>query len=171
MISARRRRSTILSAMSPAEVIALFGPTGVGKTEVAIALAGRLRERGERPVAVSADALQVYAGLELLTGAAGAAERAALVAHMALTRMTPATIVAAKTLGAECERIAKVGYSCDREEFIAGLIAVAVPVRDAAGSVRAAIAVHAPVARMTLRQALTQLGPLREAAKKMEKLL
>ena len=78
MISARRRRSTILSAMSPAEVIALFGPTGVGKTEVAIALAGRLRERGERPVAVSADAMQVYAGLELLTGAAGAAERAAL---------------------------------------------------------------------------------------------
>ena len=64
--------------MSPAEVIALFGPTGVGKTEVAIALAGRLRERGERPVAVSADALQVYAGLERLTGVAGSSERAAL---------------------------------------------------------------------------------------------
>jgi tRNA dimethylallyltransferase len=64
--------------MSPAEVIALFGPTGVGKTEVAIALADRLRERGDRPVAVSADALQVYAGLELLTGVAGPAERAAL---------------------------------------------------------------------------------------------
>jgi tRNA dimethylallyltransferase len=56
--------------MSRAEVIALFGPTGVGKTEVAIALADRLRELGERPVAVSADALQVYSGLETLTGAA-----------------------------------------------------------------------------------------------------
>jgi IclR family acetate operon transcriptional repressor len=99
------------------------------------------------------------------------AERAALVAHMTLTRMTPATIVSGKALAAECERIAKAGHSCDREEFIAGLIAVAVPVRDAAGSVRAAIAVHAPVARMTLRRALTQLAPLREAAKKMEKLL
>ncbi len=64
--------------MSPAEVIALFGPTGVGKTEVAIALADGLRQRGDRPVAVSADALQVYAGLELLTGVAGPAERAAL---------------------------------------------------------------------------------------------
>ncbi len=52
----------------PARVIALFGPTGVGKTDVAIALADRLRARGERPVAVSADALQVYAGLEILTG-------------------------------------------------------------------------------------------------------
>ncbi len=64
--------------MSRPDVIALFGPTGVGKTAVAIALARRLRDLGERPVAVSADALQVYAGLETLTGAAGAAERAQL---------------------------------------------------------------------------------------------
>jgi tRNA dimethylallyltransferase len=56
-------------------VLAIFGPTGVGKTAVAHALADRLRERGERPVAVSADALQVYAGLETLTGAADAADR------------------------------------------------------------------------------------------------
>jgi tRNA dimethylallyltransferase len=59
-------------------VIAVFGPTGVGKTAVAIALAGRLRARGEDPVAISADALQVYAGLPILTGAATAAERARL---------------------------------------------------------------------------------------------
>jgi tRNA dimethylallyltransferase len=32
----------------------------VGKTEAAIALAERLRARGENPLAVSADALQVY---------------------------------------------------------------------------------------------------------------
>jgi tRNA dimethylallyltransferase len=60
------------------ELIALFGPTGVGKTEVAIALARQLRALGERPVAVSADALQVYAGLEVLTGAASAAQRTQL---------------------------------------------------------------------------------------------
>ena len=56
-------------------MIAVFGPTGVGKTAVAIALAERLRERGEDPVAVSADALQVYEGLPILTGAASAEER------------------------------------------------------------------------------------------------
>jgi tRNA dimethylallyltransferase len=60
------------------KIIALFGPTGVGKTAVAIALAERLRARGEDPVAVSADALQVYEGLEILTGAATPAERARL---------------------------------------------------------------------------------------------
>jgi tRNA dimethylallyltransferase len=59
-------------------LIALFGPTGVGKTAVAVALAGLLREAGEDPVAVSADALQVYAGLETLTGVASAAERGLL---------------------------------------------------------------------------------------------
>ena len=51
-------------------MIAIFGPTGVGKTAVAIEIAERLRERGEDPVAISADALQVYRGLEVLTGAA-----------------------------------------------------------------------------------------------------
>jgi tRNA dimethylallyltransferase len=56
-------------------VIAIFGPTGIGKTAVAIEIAGRLRERGENPVAISADALQVYRGLEILTGAATAEER------------------------------------------------------------------------------------------------
>lgn len=64
--------------MARAEVIALFGPTGVGKTDVAVALAARLRQIGESPVAVSADALQVYAGLEIVTGAASGAEQAAL---------------------------------------------------------------------------------------------
>jgi tRNA dimethylallyltransferase len=59
-------------------VMAIFGPTGVGKTALAFALADRLRAAGERPVAVSADALQVYQGLETLTGVPTAAERARL---------------------------------------------------------------------------------------------
>jgi tRNA dimethylallyltransferase len=59
-------------------VIAIFGPTGVGKTAAAVALGDRLRERGEDPVAVSADALQVYRGLETLTGAASEEARGRL---------------------------------------------------------------------------------------------
>src|SRR5919109_4872733 len=59
-------------------VLAIFGPTGVGKTALAFAMADRLRARGERPVAVSADALQVYRGLETLTGVPAAADQARL---------------------------------------------------------------------------------------------
>ena len=68
--------------MPRAEVIALFGPTGVGKTEVALELGDRLRELGEQPIAISADALQVYAGLQRLTGAATAAQQARLEHRM-----------------------------------------------------------------------------------------
>jgi len=57
------------------EPIAIFGPTAVGKTGVAIALAERLSARGEEPIAVNCDSIQVYRGLERLSGAATAAER------------------------------------------------------------------------------------------------
>src|SRR4051812_12994684 len=60
------------------EIVALFGPTGVGKTEVAVALADLVRVRKERPVAISADALQVYRGLETLTGVASERDQARL---------------------------------------------------------------------------------------------
>jgi tRNA dimethylallyltransferase len=59
-------------------VLALFGPTAVGKTGVAIEVAERLRERGEDPVAVNCDSIQVYRGLETLSGVAGKEERARL---------------------------------------------------------------------------------------------
>jgi len=56
-------------------VLAIFGPTGVGKTALALAAAEQLRAQGEDPVAVSADALQVYRGLETLTGVASPEEQ------------------------------------------------------------------------------------------------
>jgi tRNA dimethylallyltransferase len=58
--------------------LAIFGPTAVGKTAVAIAVAERLRARGEDPVAVSCDSMQVYRGLELMTGAPTTEERGRL---------------------------------------------------------------------------------------------
>jgi tRNA dimethylallyltransferase len=61
-----------------ADVVAIFGPTGIGKTAVAIELAELLRAGGEDPVAISADALQVYVGLETLSGVASAEEQARL---------------------------------------------------------------------------------------------
>ena len=57
---------------------------------MAVALADRLRRRGHDPVAISADALQVYRGLEILTGAPTAEERRRLehrlVGFVPLTR-------------------------------------------------------------------------------------
>jgi tRNA dimethylallyltransferase len=64
------------------QVVALFGPTGVGKTAVALELADRLRESGEDPVAISCDALQVYEGLSTLTGTASEQEQQRLEHRM-----------------------------------------------------------------------------------------
>jgi tRNA dimethylallyltransferase len=70
-------------------VLAIFGPTAVGKTGVAIELAEILRGRGEDPVAVNCDSIQVYRGLEVLSGAADAAERERLE-HRLLSFVDPA---------------------------------------------------------------------------------
>jgi len=70
------------------DVIAIFGPTAVGKTGVAIEFAELLRARGEEPVAVNCDAIQVYRGLEILSGAATAAEQERLE-HRLLSFVDP----------------------------------------------------------------------------------
>jgi len=98
-------------------------------------------------------------------------DRDAVIAGLTLTSMTRNSIVDPARLRAECKAIVERDHACDNEEFIAGLVAVAVPVRNAAGVVRAAIAVHAPTARMSLEQACAQLEALKTAAARMGSLL
>jgi len=44
--------------------------------------------------------------------------------------LTPSTLTTPEALKAECEEILHTGFARDREEFVVGMIAVAVPVRD-----------------------------------------
>lgn len=88
--------------------------------------------------------------------------------------MQPITMHSIDTVNAmrfECAAIRKQGYAFDRQEFVLGLVAIAVPVRDAAGEVRAAVAVHAPVDRLSLEQAVYHLPALNRAAEHMAALL
>lgn len=59
-------------------VIAIFGPTAIGKTGVAIELGRLLRERGGDPLAINCDSIQVYKGLEVISGAASPEDQARL---------------------------------------------------------------------------------------------
>ncbi len=59
----------------PGPIVSLFGPTAVGKTSVALELADALAAHGIEAVAISADAFQLYRGLEILSGAPSAAQR------------------------------------------------------------------------------------------------
>lgn len=97
--------------------------------------------------------------------------RQAVLENLLLTPCTSRTLQSAEALAQQVQQIQVLGYACDREEFMLGMIAVAVPIKDDKGLCRAALAVHAPQARMSLEQALMGLPHLQAAAQRMGKLL
>lgn len=96
--------------------------------------------------------------------------RDAVISRIPLPRMTPTTITTPDALREECDAITERGFARDNEEFVAGLIAIAVPVRDTHEIVRATVSVHAPKARMSMKQAEARIGALYAAATEMSKL-
>jgi len=104
---------------------------------------------------------------KLLLAFLPATRRARILKSLDLSPFTPNTIVAPAAFDAELAAIAAQGYSLDREEFLLGLTAIAVPVRDADGVVVAAIACHAPSVRFSLARAVECLATFQEAAARM----
>ena len=88
-----------------------------------------------------------------------------LLDSLPLSRHTATTLTNRAELETELEAIRRQDYAVDAEEFVDGLVCVAVPVRQPGQrGVRCAVALQAPVARMALPQALQQLPRLRAAA-------
>ncbi|PLP58979.1 IclR family transcriptional regulator [Mesorhizobium loti] len=94
-------------------------------------------------------------------------QRQKLLGLMTFERLTPATLLSPDALEAEFAEILRNGYSTDREEFMLGLIAIAVPVLDANGRVVATLACHAPKARLSLEKAKRYVPVLQSAARKL----
>ncbi len=84
-----------------------------------------------------------------------------------LVRHTQKTITDPRELARELERVREKGYAIDDEEYLAGICCLAVPVPDAEGRVVAAIAMHAPKARLGLDEALQFLPTMQAAAEAM----
>ena len=103
----------------PRTVVALFGPTGVGKTAVAVALARSLRAAGEDPIAISADALQLYRGLEVLTGAATPGERAELE-HRLLGELPVTATASAGAFAARAHEEIDAALAAGRRAIVVG---------------------------------------------------
>jgi len=84
-----------------------------------------------------------------------------------LKRFTDRTITDPELLNDELKRIGEDGIGTDNEEFMAGMVAVAVPVFNTANEICFTVAVHAPSVRKPL-EALRQYVPsLRRAAAAM----
>jgi DNA-binding IclR family transcriptional regulator len=85
------------------------------------------------------------------------------LAHAALERMTPTTIVAPGSLRAVVRRVRREGWAATDGELIAGVVGCAVPIRDAAGRLVAGLGISAPSARVTSAQ-VQNFRPLMDAA-------
>lgn len=88
-----------------------------------------------------------------------------------LRSLTANTIADVDALEDNLQEIASNGFAMEIEEFIVGLIAIAVPVKDTTGKVRAAIAMHCPTTHVNVEQALSKLPALYTAASRMSELL
>lgn len=108
--------------------------------------------------------LHCTASGKLLLALLPSARRRRLIAELPLPRFTEQTITDVRALDAELASIRRLRRSTDNEEYHAGLVCVAVPVSAPDGRTAAAVAVHAPVARMTLDRALSHVPALERAA-------
>lgn len=96
-----------------------------------------------------------------------AKQRERLLSKFKLNKLTPNTITDRDKLESMLAEIAASGVSTDNEEFIEGMIAVAVPIKDPVGRYVAGIAIHAPVVRMSLEEAISHVDILRAAAQEL----
>lgn len=92
-------------------------------------------------------------------------QRRRLLENVPLERFTDKTKTDHDSLEAEIERVRRDGYALDDEEFLPGLLCVAVMVPSAKGRSNLGIAVQAPIMRLTPDKALQFLPALQRAAK------
>lgn len=93
-------------------------------------------------------------------------QRNRLLAHLQYHGYTPNTITSRIGLEAELARVRAQGYALDNEEFLTGLVCVAVAVFEPGrrSKVRGSVAVQAPASRLPIERATSALPALRRAA-------
>ena len=92
------------------------------------------------------------------------AQRRRLLAHAPLTQYTQRTLTDLGRLEAEIKRVRKDGYAFDDEEFLPGLMCLAMLVPNAAGHSNLCVALQGPVMRLNAQKALRLLPALQRAA-------
>jgi IclR family acetate operon transcriptional repressor len=101
---------------------------------------------------------------KLFLALAASPRRRRLLQSMELRRFTDSTITDSARLETELRQIRKEQVSFDREEYLVGVVCMAVPVIGKNGEMLAALAIQAPQARMNVQTARRHLPALRHAA-------
>lgn len=142
-----------LTALSGSEVVYL------DRVETAAPLRFYLQAGSRVPAHCSASG-------KVLLAQMSAAQRKRLLAHAPLAAYTPRTLTTLPAFEAEMKRVKREGYAFDHEEFLPGLlcIAVLVPPANAKTPSNRCVAVQAPIMRLSPEKALTLLPALQQAA-------
>ena len=101
---------------------------------------------------------------KLFLALAASPRRKRLLQSLELRRFTDSTITDSTRLDAELRQIRKEQVSFDRQEYLVGVVCMAVPVIGKNGEMLAALAIQAPEARMNEQTARRHLPALRNAA-------
>jgi DNA-binding IclR family transcriptional regulator len=115
--------------------------------------------------------LHCTASGKLFLSLAPSSLRKALFRTQPFQRYTARTLTSTEQLEAELTRIRQTGVGTDNEEFMEGMAATAVPIRDSRGRICATVAVHGPITRLPLTRALALVPALKKAAKALEQTL
>ncbi|HLH59970.1 MAG TPA: IclR family transcriptional regulator [Streptosporangiaceae bacterium] len=145
------RETCNLTALSGSEVVYL------DRVETSEPLRFYLRPGSRVPVHCSASGKMLLSDL-------APAQRDRLLAHAPLQRYTAKTITDREALERELAHCRRDGFAFDDEEFLPGLVCVAVPVPSSRGRSNLAVAVQAPIMRLTVDKALQVLPALQRAA-------
>jgi len=94
---------------------------------------------------------------------------ARLLRSRKLVARTSRTITRVADLEAELEKIRARGYGTNNQENFEGIVAAAVPIRDAGERVVAAVTVHGPVPRLTFEACEATVPRLRQAAQRISR--
>lgn len=91
-------------------------------------------------------------------------QRSLLLKKLGLTPFTKNTITQVDALHEEIQKTAQAKMGTDSEEFVAGMVAFAVPIMDHEGHFLASLYTHAPTLRTDLKSLLNFEGELRKTA-------
>ncbi|WP_310564866.1 IclR family transcriptional regulator [Hydrogenophaga sp.] len=140
-----------LTALSGSEVMYL------DRVETPAPLRFYLHSGSRVPVHCSASGKLFLAGMT-------PAQRQRLLGHAPLEAFTPRTLTHLEALEEEIKQVKRQGFALDNEEFLPGLMCVAVLVPSPEGRSNLCVAVQAPIMRLTPDKALGLLPALQRAA-------
>ncbi len=111
------------------------------------------------------------AGGKMYLSSLSRSKREALISHIKLTPFTPNTLLDTQVLHRELDATADRGYALDNEEYIEGMVALAVPITDENDRLYATLSFHAPCMRVSFEAVTDYLPNVRKASKKLSTLL